>query len=101
MVHMSYVGCATRSRAAAMTRFTFCVKKKKKGSSQQMVSERLALGLVRKSGKWKPRVVSEFKCNKRAIGNLKSFNQNMELNCNTPYALLRFCNAHCLIYVCR
>jgi len=32
MGHVPYVGWATRSRATAMTRFTFC--KKKKGSSQ-------------------------------------------------------------------
>jgi hypothetical protein len=37
MGHVPYVGFATRSRATAMTRFTFCIKKKKKkkkGSSQ-------------------------------------------------------------------
>jgi hypothetical protein len=30
MGHVPYVGFATRSRATAMTRFTFCIKKKKK-----------------------------------------------------------------------
>jgi hypothetical protein len=48
---------------------TICIKKKKKkGSSQQMVSEQLALGLVRKADKRKPRVELESKCNKRALG---------------------------------
>jgi hypothetical protein len=74
-------------------------KEKKNGSSQLMVSEQLALGLVRKSGKRKPRVVSEFKGNKRAIGNLKSFNKDRKLKCNTPYALHGFCDAYHLIYV--
>jgi hypothetical protein len=55
-----------------------------------MVSKQLALGLVRKSGKQKLRVVSESKNNKRAIGNLKSFNKDRELKCNTPYALHDF-----------
>jgi hypothetical protein len=45
--------------------------------------------------------VLEFKCNKRAIGNLKSFNKDRKLKCNTPYALHGFCNAYYLIYVCR
>jgi hypothetical protein len=36
----------------------YVFKKKKKGSSQLMVSEQLALGLVRKNEKRKPRVVS-------------------------------------------
>jgi len=44
------------------------VQKKKNGSSQLMVSERLALGLVRKADKRKPRVVLESKCNERALG---------------------------------
>jgi hypothetical protein len=64
-----------------------------------MVSEQLALELVRKNGKPKLRVVSEFKCNKRAIGNFKSFNKDRELKCNTPYALHGFCDAYHLIYV--
>jgi hypothetical protein len=63
-----------------------------------MVSEQLDLGLVRKSGKRKPRVVSEFKGNKRAIGNLKSFNKNRKLKYNTLYALNEFCDAYYLIY---
>jgi hypothetical protein len=44
-----------------------------------MVSEQLGLGLVRKAEKQKPRVVSKFRNNKRAIGNLKSFKQIWEI----------------------
>jgi hypothetical protein len=54
-----------------------------------MVLEQLGLGLVRKSGKRKLRVVSESKCNKGVVGNLKSFNKDRKLKCNTPYALRR------------
>jgi hypothetical protein len=82
-----------------MTHFMF--SKKKFGSSLKMVSEQLAPGLVRKSRKRKLRVVLEFKCNKRAIGNLKSFNKDRKLKCNNPYALHGFCNAYYLIYVCQ
>jgi hypothetical protein len=74
-------------------------KNKKIRASQLMVLEQLALRLVRKSGKRKPRVVSEFKCNKRAIGNLQSFNKDRKLKCNTPYALHEFCDVYLLIYV--
>jgi len=77
----------------------FSKKEKRNGSPQQMVSQQLALGLVRKSGKQKPRVVSQFKCNKRAIENLKSFNKDRKLKCNTPYALHEFCDVYLLIYV--
>jgi hypothetical protein len=73
--------------------------KKNNGSSQQTVSEHLALGLIRKSGKRKPRVVSEFKFNKRVIGNSKSFNKDRKLKYNTLYALHGFCDAYHLIYV--
>jgi hypothetical protein len=44
-------------------------------------------------------VVSEFKCNKRAIGNLKSLKKDRKLNCTTLYALHEFCDAYNLIYV--
>jgi hypothetical protein len=60
-----------------------------------MVLKQLALGLVRKSGKRKLRVVSESKNNKKAIGNLKSFNKDRKLTC----ALHGFCDAYHLIYV--
>jgi len=64
-----------------------------------MVTEHLTLGLVMESIKRKPRVVSEFKYNKRVIGNLKSFNKDRKLKCNTPYALHGFCDAYHLIYL--
>jgi hypothetical protein len=64
-----------------------------------MVLKQLALGLVRKSGKRKLRVVSESKNNKKAIGNLKSFNKDRKLKCNTSCALYGFCDAYHLIYV--
>jgi hypothetical protein len=35
MRHVSYVGRETRSRATVITRFAFCIKKKKKRSSQK------------------------------------------------------------------
>jgi len=48
------VGRSANRRATFKNRFSFKKKKKKKnGSSQLMVSEQLALGLVRKSGKRK------------------------------------------------
>jgi hypothetical protein len=64
-----------------------------------MVSEQLGLGLVRKSGKWKPRVVLESKNNERALGNFKSFNKDRKLKYNTPYAIHEFCDTYYLIYV--
>jgi hypothetical protein len=62
-----------------------------------MVSKQLGLGLVRKSEKRKLRVMSESKNNKRAIGNLKSFNKDKKLKYNTLYALHEFCDAYYLI----
>jgi len=64
-----------------------------------MVSEQLALGLVRKNRKRKLRVVLKYKNNKRTIGNLKSFNKDRKLKCNTSCALHGFCDAYHLIYV--
>jgi len=43
--------------------------------------------------------VSESKNNKRAIGNLKSFNKDRKLKCITSCALHGFCDAYYLIYV--
>jgi hypothetical protein len=80
MERVRYVGWATRSRVTVKVRLFVFKKKKKNGSSQLMVSK-------------------QFKCNKRAIENLKSFNKDRKLKCNTPYALHEFCDVYLLIYV--
>jgi hypothetical protein len=80
MKRVRYVGWATRSRVTVKIRLFVFKKKKKNGSSQLMVSE-------------------QFKYNKRAIENLKSFNKDRKLKCNTPYALHEFCDVYLLIYV--
>jgi hypothetical protein len=47
MGHVPYVGWATRSRATAMTRFTFLKKKKKKKKPGHHMSQALVLiGLI-------------------------------------------------------
>jgi hypothetical protein len=42
MGHVPYVGRATRSRATVITRFAFCIKKKKKKRSSQKDSNPMA-----------------------------------------------------------